>query len=306
MIRCDKCSSCAINFQKYSGMHLCKAHFDQDLERKVRETLRETKIFGQKARIALALSGGKDSSVLLYVLKKLFARRKDIEIVALLVDEGIRGYRSETLAVAKKLAERLEVPYIIRNFKDEFGVTTDWASSNRLSQAPCTFCGVMRKTLLNRAAREIGADALATGHNLDDEAQTVMLNILRGDIQRLFRLRPRRKQEAMVQRIKPLRRVPEREIAIYAMTHDLFSFDLGSCPYIDYAMRLEVKTMLNDFEAKHPGTKYSLLRSLHHIIELQPESDFKTAPCQRCGEPCSGEFCQGCKILEQLAEGQSL
>ncbi|MDD1757719.1 MAG: TIGR00269 family protein [Methanotrichaceae archaeon] len=305
MIKCDKCSSKAIIYQKYSGMHLCSTHFEDDVHRKIRETLRETKIFARNAKVAVALSGGKDSSTLLYVLKSLFSSRKDIDLIAILVDEGIDGYRPRTLAGAKALAERLEVPYVTRSLQDAFDVTTDEIVSLKRAQAPCSFCGVMRKTLLNRTARELGADALATGHNLDDEAQTIMLNYLRGDIDRLFRLQPRRVQPGMVPRIKPLRRVPERESALYAIIHNIYNYDSGSCPYIENAMRLEVKNMLNDLEDRHPGTKYSLLSSLERIIELQPDSTFNAQPCRQCGEPCGNGICQSCQLLDQIEKGKA-
>jgi uncharacterized protein (TIGR00269 family) len=305
MIRCDKCSSESIIYQKYSGMHLCHIHFEKDVHRKIRESLRETKIFASKAKVAVALSGGKDSSTLLYVLKHLFSCRKDIELAAILIDEGIESYRHNTLTEAKSLAERLEIPYVVKSFQKAFGVTTDEIVSIERPQAPCSFCGVMRKTLLNRTAREIGADALAMGHNLDDEAQTILLNYLRGDIDRLFRLQPRRAQTGMVPRIKPLKRVPEKEIALYAFVHQLCNFNSGSCPYIADAMRLEVKNLLNDLEDRHPGTKYSVLRSFKRIIDLQPDSDFQTQPCQKCGEPCSNGLCQSCKLLDQIKQSKA-
>ena len=313
MIECDKCDKChsrAIIFQKYSGMHLCSAHFDEDVRRKIRESIRETGIFARRARVAVALSGGKDSSTLLYVLKDLFSKRKDIELVAIMIDEGIEGYRPKTLGFAKALAERLDVPYVIKSLKDAFGVTMDEVASREHDLSPCSFCRVMRKDLLNKTARELNADALATGHNLDDEAQTVLQSYLRGDINRLFRLQPRGLSPGMVPRIKPLRRIPENETALYATAHGLNPFDSGSCPRVEDAMRLEVKNMLNDFEARHPGTKYSLLRSLDRVLDLQPDSSSLAAslatPCQRCSEPCGGDVCQSCRMLARIVRGKSL
>jgi uncharacterized protein (TIGR00269 family) len=305
MLRCDKCRGRAIIYQKYSGLHLCQSHFEEDVHRKIRESLRKTGIFSRGARLALALSGGKDSSTLLYVLKTLFSKRKDIEIVAVLIDEGIVGYRPQTLQHARGLAERLEVPYVEKSFREAFDATTDQVASHDQKQSPCSFCGVMRKTLLNRTARELEADALATGHNLDDEAQTVLMNCLRGDVDRLFRLRPRRAQPGLVPRIKPLQRVPEKETALYAITHQLYPFDSGSCPHISDAMRLEVKSMLNDLEARHPGTKYSLLKGLERILALQPESSFQARPCQMCGEPSGNGICQSCLLLDRIREGKA-
>jgi uncharacterized protein (TIGR00269 family) len=271
MIKCDKCSNRAIIFQKYSGMHLCRDHFDQDVNRKVRETLRQTKIFGRGAKIAMALSGDKDSSVLLYILKNLFAKRRDIEIIAILIDEGLSGYRPETLEGSKNLADRLEVPYIVRSFKDAFGVTADQIASQNRPQTPCMFCRVMRRALLNRTALDIRASVLATGQNLDDEAQTIMISYLRGDTDQLFRLQTKRLNVGLISRIKPLMRVPQRETALYAISHGLRSLDCSSCPHLGDPMRREVKLALNDFEQRHPGTKYSLLRSRERIVDLQPE-----------------------------------
>lgn len=304
--KCDKCHSRAIIYQKYSGMRLCSAHFGEDVCRKIRESIRETGIFARGARVAVALSGGRDSSVLLCVLKDLFSKRKDVELVAIMIDEGIEGYRPKTLGFAKALTERLEVPYVIKSLKEAFGVTMDEVASLERDQAACSFCSVMKNSLLNKAARELNADALATGHNLDDEAQMVFQSYLKGDIDSLFRPHPRHPQPGLVPWIKPLRRIPEEETALYATTHGLSPFDSKGCPHEKDAMRLEVKNTLNDFEARHPGTRYSLLRSLDRVVDLQPDSAFLAAPCQRCGEPCAGDVCKSCQMLAWIVRGKSL
>ncbi|MHC1631487.1 MAG: TIGR00269 family protein [Methanotrichaceae archaeon] len=306
MIRCDKCSKRAIIYQKYSGKHLCVQHFEEDVHRKVKEVLRPYRIFNKNCKIAVAVSGGKDSTSLLYILHSLFISRKDVDLIAVSIDEGIEGYRSKTIEAARSVAERLEVPHVIKSFSGVFGITTDQIVSQDHAQAPCTFCGVLRKSLLNRTARDLDADALATGHNLDDESQTVLLNYLKGDIDRLYRLRPRRDLNGMVPRIKPLRRVPEREMALYAITHDL-PIDTSACPHIPRAIRLEIKNMLNEFESRHPGTKYSIMRGFDRILELQPEREpFQPVPCSKCGEPSSDGICQCCRLLEQVRAAQSL
>ncbi len=299
MIPCDKCRDRAVIYQRYSGKHLCARHFEEDVHRKVKQVLRRYRIFGGPSKIAVAVSGGKDSISLLYILKSLFSYRKDLELVAVAIDEGIAGYRSDTIDAAKIVAERLEVDIEIRSFDETFGITTDYAASMGMEQGPCTFCGVLRKNLLNRTARELGADALATGHNLDDESQTVLLNYLRGDLDRLYRLRPRKALEGMVPRIKPLRRVLEREVALYAVTHDL-PLGTAACPHISGAIRREVKDMLNDFEYKHPGTKYSIMSGFDRILESRPPGTFRTVPCIRCGEPCGDGLCQSCRLLEKI------
>ena len=270
MTRCDKCNARAIIYQRYSGMHLCMSHFDDDVHRKVREALRETGIFGKGAKLAIDLDGDKNSSAMLYILKNLFSKRRDIEMVAVLVDEGISGYRSKTLANARSLAERLEIQHITKSFEDAFGATIDEIASKNGSGSLCTFCSEMKKALLNRSSLELEADALVTGHTLDREAQTIMQSYLGGDIDRIFTLPQQYRFHGMVPVIKPLRRVPEREVALYAVTHDLAPSDSCLCPYLGDPMRQEVKKSLDDFDGKHPGTKYSLLRSMERLIQLKP------------------------------------
>jgi len=305
MIRCDRCSGRAAIFQRYSGLHLCPRHFEEDVHRKVKEVLRTYRIFGRPCRIAVAVSGGKDSNSLLSILHSLFSSREDVEIVAVSIDEGIAGYRPKTLAAAASVARRLGVEHVIKSLEEEFGVTTDLLASSGQPQGPCTFCGVLRKGLLNRAARDLGADAVATGHNLDDEAQTVMLNYLKGDVDRLYRLRPKRALPGMVPRIKPLRRVPEKEMGVYAIAHAI-PFETAGCPYISRAMRQEVKDLLNDLEAEHPGTKYAIMRGFEKILAQVPPGSYEVVACTRCGEPSSDGICATCRLLDRIRAEQSL
>jgi tRNA(Ile)-lysidine synthase TilS/MesJ len=244
MVSCDKCRAGAIIFQRYSGMHLCSAHLEEDIHRKIRESIRETGIFARPARVAVALSGGKDSATLLYALKALFSRRQDIEIAAIVIDEGGEGRRIGTLESARKLAERLEVPCVIRS-RNETGETRD--------------------ELLNRAALDLNADALAMGRNLDDEALAVLQSYLKGDINGLLQLKHGAHHPGEVPIIKPLRRVPDEETALYAIDHEIYCGDCESDAHGKDAMSIEVRKMLNDFESRHPGTKYSLLRSLDRL-----------------------------------------
>jgi uncharacterized protein (TIGR00269 family) len=297
-IKCKKCTHDAIIFQKYSGMHLCKKHFVEDVERKIKLTIRQEYNIRKNDVIAVALSGGKDSSVVLYVMHKILGNRPDIEIVAISVDEGIAGYRSNTLEVAKNLTGILGVRHIIRSFKEAHGVTMDELAALEREKGACSYCGVLRNNVLNRAALDIGATKLVTGHNLDDEAQTVLLNHLRGDVERMVRFSQPAAVEGLVLRAKPLRNIPEKEVALYALVNSL-PVDFSECPYAGEALRGEVREMLNTFEIKHPGTKYSLLRGFDKLAgalakELPPA---KIEKCRICGETCTEDVCQTCKLL---------
>lgn len=269
MIRCDKCNARAVIFQRYSGMHLCREHFDGDVQRKVREVLRKTGVFGKGVKLAVALEGEKSSSVMLYIIKRLFHNRRDIEMVALLVDEGISGYRPEALAHARSLAERLSVPHITRSFKEVYQITMDDLARDDRSKSPCPRCAQMRKDLLNSAALDLGADVLAVGNNLDREAQEIMIGFIRGDGNEILGLQPEPPQQKKIPLIKPLQRVPGREVALYAAAHGLSKHIPGGCPYLCDPLRTEVGKSLSKFEGKHPGTDYSLLRSKERIDRLK-------------------------------------
>lgn len=297
-IKCKKCNHDAIIFQKYSGMHLCKKHFVADVERKIKLTIRQEYCIQKNDIIAVALSGGKDSSVALYIMHKILGNRPDIEIVAISVDEGIEGYRSNTLEVAKNLTDMLGIKHIIRSFKEVHGVTMDELAVLEREKGTCSYCGVLRNNILNRAALDIGATKLVTGHNLDDEAQTILLNHLRGDVDRMVRFSQPAAIEGLVLRAKPLRNIPEKEVALYALVNSL-PVDFSECPYAGEALRGEVREMLNNFEIKHPGTKYSLLRGFDKLSgalakELPPA---KIEKCRICGETCTEDVCQACKLL---------
>ena len=251
-------------------------------------------------RIAIAMSGGKDSVVLAHVLSELYGNRKDIELVAISVDEGIENYRAPTLKIAEKICRDLDISHHVVRFEREIGASLD-EMVRRGGKKPCTYCGVFRKYLLNRKARELSATKLATGHNLDDEAQTILLNFLQSDIERLARLVPSKIQKGLVVRIKPLREIYEREIVAYAVLNNL-SVSFEECPYSQTPVRASVRDFLYEFEKKYPGRKFSVMRSFEAILpclrDRYPQIDLNE--CRICGEPTPREICQACELRVEL------
>lgn len=300
-IKCTKCNKAAIIFQKYSGMHLCKNHFIADVERKIKLTIRKDFKVHKNETIAIALSGGKDSTVLCYILDKIFGKRPDIKLIAITIDEGIAGYRERSLELAKNLTKQLKMKHIIKPFEDEFDITLDELTKKERTKGACSYCGVLRKNLLNKTANKIKASKLATGHNLDDEAQTILLNHLRGDVARTLRLSPKKAIKGLVFRAKPLKNIPEKEVALYAYVNNL-PIDFSECPYAHESIRNEVRDMINNFEINHPGTKHALLKSLQKMIELV--SDAQDMPneidtCTICNEACTNNICKACQLLKK-------
>jgi uncharacterized protein (TIGR00269 family) len=251
-------------------------------------------------KIAIALSGGKDSVVLTHVLIRMYGKRRDIEFIAITIDEGIEGYRPPTVEIARKITSSLGIEHRIISFEENFGITLD-EMVKKGGKKPCTYCGVFRKYLLNKTARESGSTKLATGHNLDDETQTILLNFMQSDIDRLARLVPQRKQEGLVMRIKPLRELYEKEVVVYASLFNL-PLDLNECPYSHFPVRAVIRDFLYDFENKYPGRKFSVMRSFENLIpalkQLHPQISLNQ--CRICSEPTPGEICQACQLRREL------
>ncbi|MCX6677054.1 MAG: TIGR00269 family protein [Methanothrix sp.] len=296
---CSKCSEGAIVSQHYSGLRLCRGHFIQDFESRATETVHKNNMIKDGERIAVAVSGGKDSTALLFCLCNILAKR-DVELVAVTVDEGIAGYRDDTIKAARAIAKQLAVEQHIVSFREEYGYNLDEMVPGK-KVAPCTYCGVFRKNALNRAAKHLGADKVATGHNLDDEAQSVMMNYLKGDFERLMRLRPGRAQRGLVPRIKPLREMPEKEIALYCMVNEVFT-ESRECPYASLSLRADVRDMMNRLESLFPGTKQSTVQGFEKMARKEQGgyAQMELAACRECGEPCVKGLCKACELLGLL------
>lgn len=258
--------------------------------------------------LAVAVSGGKDSLSILYILTKLRKYRPQTTLTAVTVDEGIRGYRDEALAIAGDLCRKLEVPHHIVSFKKLYGFTLDEIvakakEKGSLEVTPCAYCGVLRRRAINVGARQVKATKIATGHTLDDEAQTVLMNILRGDISRLAKEKPVTSEvhPLFVQKIKPLCEIPEKESALYAYIKKIALQDTP-CPYAGEALRNDIRGMLNRMEEKHVGTKFTVARAIEKmrpaIEETATKEVFQT--CVECGEPSSGDLCKTCEMLRQI------
>ena len=298
-MKCSKCGRDAITFIRYNGTHLCSQHFKEYVERRVKKEIRKQKGRKRLDRIAVALSGGKDSSTTLLLIHRIFS--KSAQIHAISVDEGIGGYRDKTLEVAKRLCRDLDVEHHIVSFKGSIGITMDEVSKREDEIGVCTYCGVFRRYLLNREARELSADVLVLGHNLDDFAQSVLMNFVNADLEKLARIAPHlRIQEGLVPRLLPLRLIPEKEVMLYAMLNNL-ELCLDRCPYA-FSNRFIFRRIIYELEDLYPGTRHKIVKVYDQIkpylYELFPSEGMKR--CKLCGEPSSKEICKACELRMRL------
>jgi cytoplasmic tRNA 2-thiolation protein 1 len=253
-------------------------------------------------RVAVAVSGGKDSLSLLDVLVKLY-RPRGIPIVAISVDEGVAGYRDEALEHARSVAAKLGAEHLEVSYKEMFGFSLDealdWKDEREVSA--CSFCGVFRRRAIDEAAVRARATVVATAHNLDDYVQTFMMNLMHGDVARLGWLDPAYSDDSFpVRRVKPFMEIYEEEVALYAYQSGL-PFQSVSCPYMHEGLRSEVRDYLNMMEANHPGIKNVLLgSSLDVISRYARSSEKRSVPCSSCGKPSSRGLCNVCRMRAEV------
>jgi uncharacterized protein (TIGR00269 family) len=291
-MKCDRCDKRAIEFISYSGAHLCAEHFAAFFEERVRKELRGLR----KARVAVALSGGKDSTALLHVVSD-----SSDEVIALTLDEGIEGYRDEGVKIASENCRAVGAEHIVIDMKRETGFSIDGIFSlyegRGLKHMECSFCGVMRRYYLNRRARELGADYLLFAHNLDDMAQTALMNIAHNDLAR--GLPPYSGSDKLfVKRLAPFKWIPERETAIYCFVKGIKAH-IAECPYARAAERNRYRSAVNLLEEGSPGARHGIVRSYDRIFSAFPrEGELKR--CAKCGEPTSEDICKRCEMVRQL------
>jgi uncharacterized protein (TIGR00269 family) len=298
----------AVFGRTYSGEKLCGRCFCKTVEDKVRKAVSKYEMLNPKDRIMVAVSGGKDSVTLLNILAKIERGFPAVVLSAGTVDEGIRDYRDEALRIAERNCEKLDVEHSVTSFKELFGYKMDEIvklvqTRREKGLTPCSYCGVLRRKALNTMAREAGVDKLVTAHSLDDETQTMLLNVVHGDPLRIARSKPVLNviHPKLVPRVKPLCMVPEKEVAFYAYLRGI-EFQCIPCPYTQSALRNDIRWMLNSMEHKHAGTLYAIFSSMERIRpaleNFAEEGELRS--CKLCGEPSVGDLCRPCQLLQEI------
>ena len=306
---CTACKTRDAFFSRpYSGEKLCKRCFTKSIEEKARATVAKYRMLKFDDRVAVAISGGKDSISLLHILAKMQRDHQKSSLVAITVDEGIKSYRDEALKLAAENCRKLSVEHHVVSFKQLFGFTLDeivklQRQKGEGNLTSCAYCGVLRRRALNMTAREIKADKLATAHTLDDETQTILLNIFHGDVLRIAKEKPVTDEvhPKLVRKIKPFCEIPERETALYAYVRKI-EFQSRPCPYASEALRNDARVMLNRMEEKHPGIKFTIFKSIEKIRPALEEMAKKEGlgECGECGEPTTARICRTCQLLKSI------
>lgn len=262
---------------------LCKSCFITVFEDEVHHTITSSRLFYPGEKVAIGASGGKDSTVLASVLKTLNERHGyGLELVLLSIDEGIKGYRDDSLETVKRNAVQYEMPLKVVGYDELYGWTMDQVVETIGKKGNCTYCGVFRRQALDRGAKMLGIKHVVTGHNADDVAETVLMNLLRGDLARLSRSTSivTGDSRSEVKRSKPLKYSYEKEIVLYAH-HKKLDYFSTECIYSPEAFRGSARGLIKQLERVRPTAILDIVRSGEDMARLVP------------GEPKSACACKG-------------
>ena len=305
IMECSACKAKAVH--RNQGTNYCKKHFLDYFEAKVFKTIKKYNLLEKGDRVCVATSGGKDSIAALYTVSK-YCRKNDIDFFALAIDEGINGYRDHTLDDLESFCKKNKIKLNIVSFKERLGATLDQIRDKALKEQnkkPCTVCGIFRRSLLNKGSRELNATKLVTGHNLDDEAQTFLMNVFQGNMSHNAKMGPItgiKTNRLFTPRVKPLYFITEKETRLFCFLKG-FSIHFNECPNIDLSFRVKVRDKLNEVSEALPNAKYGVVNAFLEVLpdlKKKYENRVDLKECSSCGEPSTREKCNACLLEEKL------
>jgi uncharacterized protein (TIGR00269 family) len=271
-------------------------------ESKVKQTIQKYKLLKKPDKVMVAISGGKDSMTVVYLLKKF-----GYNVSALHINLEMGKWSEAHLQNIKTFCSQLKVPLHVYSVRKDLGRSMCSIKSIVKSKAKlqdCTICGIIRRWLINRKARQLGADVVATGHNLDDASQTVLMNYFKGNLFIGLNEGPRVgviEDRKFVQRVKPLYFIPEKEVELYSRKMN-FPVIYERCPCVVGAYRHKIRQTLDEIQKTNPKIKENIVQSFLKILpELRRKvSTGKPIYCKTCGEPGRNEICRACSIMRHI------
>jgi uncharacterized protein (TIGR00269 family) len=288
----------------HNGMN--KTQFVIDLENKVKKTIDDFKLISKNDRLLVACSGGKDSTSLLYLLKKF-----GYKVEAVFIDLHLGEYSKRNQKNVRMFCKENKIKLHEFSLRKEFGCSVCYMKSVLESKniiiRSCKICAILRRQILNKKARELKATKLVTGHNLDDEVETILMNLFNGNINLLARMGPITgviTNEKFVPRIKPFYFCTNEETTMYSKLIGL-PVVYEKCPCSKDAYRGYFRRFINEVEKTHPRTKEKIIED---FLKLLPEfkkfskTDKKINYCVVCGEPSGKRLCNACQLMKQLTK----
>ena len=298
-MRCSKCRDTAwVELRRHHSAY-CAPHYLEFFQRQVERNIRSKRMFGHDDRVLVAVSGGKDSLALWDLLLSM-----GYEAAGLYIDLGIGEYSQRSREKSEAFARATGAQLIVKEVRELYGEGELGISelSTVLRRVPCSGCGLTKRYVTNQAAHELGFDVLATGHNLDDEAATLMGNVLHWQTGYLARQSPvmESTHPHLARKVKPFYTFTERETLSYVLIRGIDYIE-EECPNAQGASSLLYKDVLNTLENESPGTKASFLMGFLDKARplLQQNESVSLGECIQCGEPTTAELCAFCRMWER-------
>jgi len=298
-VRCHKCRRPANVEIRRSRTAYCAGCYPQWFRQQVQDRIDHERMLRRDERVLVAVSGGKDSLALWHTLVQLGYRADGMYIRL-----GIGDYSRRSQEKSEAFAARHGLTLHQVDLKGDEGFTVPDLLDTR-SGKPCAACGTVKRYHFNKVAADLGYPVVATGHNLDDEAATLLGNVVHWNTDYLGRQGPvlESTHQGLVRKVKPLYRLSERETAAYAIISRI-DYILEECPMARGAKSLAYKDLLNALEEEQPGAKHRFLvgflkegRAALRTGGFDQSSDLRE--CARCGQPTTGEVCAYCRMADR-------
>ena len=300
LFKCGKCGEPALVRVKYAKTNFCREHFLDYIERRVDKTIERYRMLENVKKLLVGVSGGKDSLSLLYILSKLRSRY-GVELIGFHLDLGVPGYSEESKKVVLEACRENSVQCIVISLREAIGYSLP-ELVEKVKRPPCSICGLLKRYFINNVALEIGADAVALGHHIDDILAFAVKDFLLQDLLDLSKMKPVSlgKEGFLVKKLKILYEVYESDLELYAQLMGIKVVGT-QCPFkYNDPFLTSARRMIEEIEEHAPGFKIMLARKLSvYADKLGVEGEL--TPCKYCGSPSSSGVCGVCRVTMRIS-----